>query len=188
MVAKNGIYDIMNRLIMIDVGAFMRYYEEIMVMLGATADPPQMYGLYHIVCWALVFGIAALLCFFYKKGWIKSVPAVVAVTAIIVLALEIYKMIVIGYSLGEGTEYVFPWRSFPWQFCSMPMYIGLLVGVTRGKLRDALCCFLATYAVFAGTAVMIYPGDVFTEIKGKDKNCYFYLRKSRKKKLIVLWG
>lgn len=144
----------------------MGYFEKILTVLGAAADPPPMYGWYHIMCWVLVFVVAALLCFLYKKGIIKSVTLVVVIISVIVLVLEIYKMIVIGFSLGEGGEYVFPWRSFPWQFCSMPMYIGLLVGITRGKVQNALYCFLATYAVFAGTAVMIYPGDVFTEIIG----------------------
>jgi hypothetical protein len=144
----------------------MDFFERAWEAMCAMADPPRMYGWYHILCWSLVLVIAALLCFLYKKGIIKSVYPTIVITAVIVLVLEIYKMIVIGYFLGDWTEYVFPWRSFPWQFCSMPMYIGLLVGVTRGKLRDALCCFLATYAVFAGTAVMIYPGDVFVELAG----------------------
>jgi hypothetical protein len=42
-----------------------------------------------------------------------------------------------------------------------------LAGLLRkGKVHDALCAYLATFAVFAGTAVMIYPGDVFIETIG----------------------
>ena len=151
---------------MIDYGDFMGYFEKILAVLSTMAEPPPMYGWYHIMCWVLTFAFAVLFCFLYKKGIIKRVNAVVVSISVIVLVFEIYKMIVVGFYLGEGVEYVFPWRSFPWQFCSMPMYIGLLVGVSRGKFQNALYCFLATYAVFAGTAVMIYPGDVFTEMIG----------------------
>ena len=42
------------------------------------------------------------------------------------------------------------------------MYIGLLAGlVKKGKLHDGLCAYLATYAMFAGAAVMAYPNDAF---------------------------
>ena len=44
----------------------------------------------------------------------------------------------------------------------MPMYVGLLASLMRGKLQSALLSFLATFALFAGTCVMVYPGDVFT--------------------------
>ena len=33
--------------------------------------------------------------------------------------------------------------------------------IKKGKFHDALCAYLATFAVFAGLCVMIYPGDVF---------------------------
>jgi hypothetical protein len=42
------------------------------------------------------------------------------------------------------------------------MYVGLLAGALRkGKVHDALCTYLATYALFAGLCVMIYPAQVF---------------------------
>jgi hypothetical protein len=47
------------------------------------------------------------------------------------------------------------------------MYIGLLAGIVRkGKVHQCLMSYLATYAVFAGAAVMLYPADVFIETIG----------------------
>jgi hypothetical protein len=47
------------------------------------------------------------------------------------------------------------------------MYIGLLAGIVKkGKFREKLYAFLATFAVFAGLCVMIYPGDVFMSYVG----------------------
>lgn len=144
----------------------MEFWRKVLEVLDTTMETPAMYGWFHVLCWVLVLSSTALLCFLYKKGCIKNVKRVVFITAILVIVLEIYKLIIMGISYGEEMEYEFPWRSFPWQFCSMPMYIGFLAGITRGKVHDALCCFLATFAIFAGTAVMIYPGDVFIEIVG----------------------
>ena len=59
-----------------------------------------------------------------------------------------------GISYEDGLSYNYAWYAFPWQFCSTPMYIGLLAGLSKGKLHDHFCAYLATFALFAGTAVM----------------------------------
>ena len=47
------------------------------------------------------------------------------------------------------------------------MYVGLLAGLTKkGKFHECLCAYLATYAMFAGLCVMIYPNDVFISTIG----------------------
>ena len=90
------------------------------------------------------------------------------ITSVACLLLEVYKQIVFTFTVEDGkivAEYI--WHAFPWQFCSTPMYVGLLAGLTKpGKVHDALCAYLATFAVFAGTAVMLYPGDGFTPLTG----------------------
>jgi len=43
----------------------------------------------------------------------------------------------------------------------------LLAGLTKkGKVHEAACAYLATYAVFAGLCVMVYPNDVFIDTIG----------------------
>ena len=47
------------------------------------------------------------------------------------------------------------------------MYVGLLAGLLpKGKVSDALMSYLATFSMFAGLCVMIYPGDVYTDVVG----------------------
>lgn len=123
---------------------------------------PTWFGWFHILCLILTFAITVLLCMLYKHGRIKNPRNVVFYTALIVIALEIYKQTQYSFSYDGGVQFDYQWYAFPWQFCSMPMYVGLLAGVTRGKLQSFLYSFLATFAVFAGACVMIYPGDVFT--------------------------
>lgn len=144
----------------------MEFLKKAFDILFVEMETPTPYGWFHLMFFALSFGAAVLLCFLYKKGIIKNVKRVVFVTAVIVIILEVYKLLCFGISYEDDISYSFPWGSFPWQFCSTPMYIGFLVGVTRGKIHNALCCFLATFAVFAGTAVMFYPADVFVTTVG----------------------
>jgi hypothetical protein len=47
------------------------------------------------------------------------------------------------------------------------MYVGLLAGLVKpGKLRDCLWAYLASYALFAGVSVMVYPVSVFISTVG----------------------
>ena len=145
----------------------MEFWRKVLAILDTSMTRPTDYGWFHLLFWALTIGTAVLLCVLYKKGVIKNVRRVVLITAITVIVLEIYKMINFGFDYeSEKITYSFPWSSFPWQFCSTPMLIGLIAGLTRGKFHSFLCSFLATFAVFAGTAVMVYPGDVFIETIG----------------------
>ena len=128
---------------------------------------PELYGWFHILWLVLTFGIAVLLCVTHKGASPVRVRNVVFYTAILVTVLEIYKQINFGFSYSDGISFDLAWYAFPWQFCSTPMYVGLLAGIVRkGKVHESLCAYLATYSVFAGVCVMAYPASVFIETIG----------------------
>ncbi len=137
--------------------------EKIISVLEYRAETPAVFGLYHIAWLVLTVAATVLLCWLYKKGHIKKPERLVWIVAIIVTLFEIYKQIVFTYSVDEWGVLTgeYQWFILPWQFCSMPMYAGLLAGVTRGKARNWLHCFLATFAIFGGLTVMLYPAQVF---------------------------
>ena len=145
----------------------MPVIEKILRFLDTQWETPALYGTYHIICLVLMFAVAILLCVLWTKGIIKNARNVVLVTAIVVLVFEIYKQINYTFGVGDaGITVDYRWYAFPWQFCSTPLYIGLLAGLTKGKPHDHFCSYLSTYALFAGLAVMLYPGDVFTSTIG----------------------
>ena len=137
--------------------------EKLLPILEYRAAIPAVFGLYHIAWLLLTVAATVLLCLLYKKGCIKKPERIVWITAVIVIVLEIYKQIVFCYSIEWGVlTFEYQWFILPWQFCSMPMYVGLLAGILRGKARNFMHCFLATYAIFGGLTVMIYPAQVYT--------------------------
>ena len=141
-------------------------WSRVLEILDAQMTEPASYGWFHLLFFALSIGAGIWLCICFKDAQ-KYAPRVVLTTAIIVIVLEIYKMINFGFSYEDGISYSFPWGSFPFQFCSTPMYVGLLAGIIRrGRVHHSLCAYLATYAMFAGLCVMIYPNDVFIETIG----------------------
>ena len=141
----------------------MKLFQEILRILDVQMVEPLPYGWFHLLFFALSIGAAILLCFLHKKG--KGIPEkkLVLFVSVCVLLLEVYKQINYSFSYGgDAVTFDFQWYAFPFQFCSMPMYVGLLAGLTkRGKIHNALCAFLATYAIFAGLCVMVYPVQVF---------------------------
>ena len=144
----------------------MELWKTILAFLDTQAATPTTFGAYHIL-WLTIMTVATVLAVvFGRRHSSKTVTNVVLGTAILVFLLEIYKQI--NFTFQDGSvEPVYQWYIFPWQFCSTPMYIGLLAGIIRkGRIHDSLCAYLATYAIFAGLAVMIYPGNVFVECVG----------------------
>lgn len=143
------------------------FWGRVLEILDTQAATPAVLGWYHIVCFVLFIGIGVLLCLRFKDGERYARP-IVLIAAIIVTVLEVYKMI--NYTLsydGSTITADFQWYAFPWQFCSTPMYVGLLTGVfRRGVVHRSLFAYLATFSLFAGLCVMIYPGDVFTGTVG----------------------
>lgn len=141
-------------------------WAKILEILDTQMPTPTAYGWFHILFIVLSLGAGVLLCRLLPEA--RSARKVVLITATTVMVLEVYKIINYTFSYEGGVVTAdFPWYIFPWQFCSTPMYVGLLAGLTRpGRVHRSLCAYLTTYALFAGVCVMVHPGDVFTGTVG----------------------
>lgn len=141
----------------------MEFLKSVLKFLDEDMETPTAFGWFHLLFIALAIVGAVVLCLLHKKNDPDRVRRIIFITAIAVLVLEMYKQINYSFSYsGEVIEFDYQWYAFPFQFCSTPMYVGLLAGIIKkGRVHDALCAYLATYALFAGVCVMVYPGDVF---------------------------
>ena len=128
---------------------------------------PTPYGWFHMLWLAITAVLAVYLGYFHRKDDPDRIRRVVLWTAIVVVILELYKQINYSFSYSDGIRFDYQWYAFPFQFCSTPMYIGLLAGLTKkGRVHTAACAYLATYSVFAGVCVMLYPTTVFIDTIG----------------------
>lgn len=146
----------------------MDIWIKILQFLDASMETPLPYGWFHLLWLGLTALATVFLCVRGKKHSPKQIRNVVLGVAILCIVLEVYKQINYTFQLKDnGVTVDFQWYAFPWQFCSIPMYVGLLAGLIRkGKVHTALCAFLATYAIFAGICVMVYPVQVFIRTIG----------------------
>lgn len=152
----------------------MELWTKLLQILNTQMTAPMPYGPFHLLWLAIMAAAAVLLALQSRKMDHKIINKIVLVTAIVTIALETYKQI--NYTFGDGSAApAYQWYAFPWQFCSTPMYIGLAAGLSRkGRLHDALCAYLATFALFAGLAVMLYPVSVFTGTIGINIQTMFW--------------
>lgn len=123
---------------------------------------PELYGWFHILC--LILTVLLVVVLLKLKTNEKNIRWILGITSVVVMILEVYKQLYFCTDIGESITFQYRWNIFPWQFCSTPMYIGLLAAVVKKKKTHyRLCCYLCTYALMAGVCVMLYPSSVFTE-------------------------
>ena len=123
---------------------------------------PELYGWFHIFC--LVLTVLHIVLLLKHKVDERKVRRLLGITSVIVIILEIYKQFYYSVDISKSITFNYMWNIFPWQFCSTPMYIGLLAAIVKDKkMHYRLCCYLCTYALMAGICVMIYPSSVFSE-------------------------
>ncbi len=146
----------------------MALFGKLVYLFDLEMTTPEPYGIFHIEWLILSIAVGILLCVTHREKGEARVWRVVAGTAILVFLLEVYKQISFTFNYTDGVlTGDFQWYAFPWQFCSIPMYVGLLTLIfRRGRVHKSLCAFLATYAMFAGLSVMLYPNTVFIETVG----------------------
>lgn len=134
----------------------MNLLEKIIIFLQFRMTEPKIYEWFHIMC--LIITILIIVFLWYKKYNSKKV---LLVFSIIMLIFELYKQL--SFSFTDNTWH-YQWYIFPFQFCSVPMYVALIAALTKNKKSEkSLYSFLATYGLIAGIAVMLYPVTVFVE-------------------------
>ena len=146
----------------------MEFIIKVLSLLDTKMEVPLPYSPFHfffILTSILAGFLIADHCIGNKETFIRRF---LLIESILIIVLEIYKHINFSFHV-DGSQILFDyqWYAFPFQFCSTPMYIGLLAAVIRGKsLHEHLCSYLATYALFSGICVMVYPVTVFIDTVG----------------------
>ena len=145
----------------------LTFWQNVLRIMDASMETPGLYGWFHLLSLILTVAGTVFLCIRMKEASAKSVRMLILITTVTVLILEVYKQINYSFSYQDGIHYDYQWYAFPFQFCSTPMYVGLVMAFTKqGRVHEACSAYLATYALFAGICVMLYPATVFIDTIG----------------------
>jgi len=146
----------------------MSFWETVFDILTLKMARPRLFGFFHILC--IVLSVAAGICLVrkFRNPTRQQVNRVLIAVSVACIVLELYKQFFYCCNIKDS-QFVFryKWFIFPFQFCSTPMYVGLLAGIVKNRrFHDACCAYLSSYAVFGGLSVMVYPAQVFSEVIG----------------------
>jgi len=136
--------------------------------LQKTMPIPTSYGWFHIVSIVVILAIIVCLILFARNAKDKTFRGIILAAWIVIIFFEINKQITFSFSVTDGKVVAsYQWYIFPFQFCSTPFYVLPFIALLKdGKVRNALMAFAATFMLFGGLVVMIYPNDVFCDYIG----------------------
>ncbi len=118
---------------------------------------PGMFSWFHLLSLGLVVLLTVAVCLIWgRKHNEKTDRIVVGVFALILLCCEVYKQLFWYAFYGY-----YRWEIFPFQFCSVPIYVSLFATVVPwAKVREVCYRFLAFFGIIGGIAVMAVPQAV----------------------------
>lgn len=118
-------------------------------------EKPPAFGAFHLA-WFLVCVVLAVLCAVIgSRSGAKHTDSVLFGFGVAFLILEVYKQL---YSFYVIQDRVYDFGFFPFQFCSLPLYLCLLLPfLPSGRTRHALLSFLVLFETMGGCLVMTYP-------------------------------
>ena len=118
---------------------------------------PRAFGGFHLAWLLLCILLSAGLGVFGARNGRDMTDRVVFGAGLLLLVFELYKQAYSFFVLHQGT---YDFGIFPFQFCSLPLYLYLLLPFLReGRVKDILYRFLALYGTMGGCLVMGYPAS-----------------------------
>lgn len=118
---------------------------------------PGMFSWFHILSLVVMAVVGIIVCLTVaKKHNSKCDRIVVGICAFMLLCCEIFKQFFWFSYYGY-----YRFEIFPFQFCSVPIYVSLFATIIPWKKAQELCYrFLAFYGIIGGLAVMLIPSAV----------------------------
>lgn len=125
--------------------------------IAADEVGPGMFSWFHILSLVFMVLLTIGVCKFFAVKHSESMDRkVVGVFALLLVLGEVFKQL-FWY---EYYQY-YRWEIFPFQFCSVPIYISVFaVLMPHGKVQEVCYRFLAFFGIIGGLAVMAVPSAV----------------------------
>lgn len=123
--------------------------------------PPVAYGMFHLLFLILGLGGSTAIAWALRRGSAVCCRRVLLGVGLLLICCETYKLLFYYYVLGHGS---FQWWVFPFQLCSIPMYLCLLANLVRSEtVRRTIYTFLCTYNLLGGFLALLEPSGLSHE-------------------------
>ena len=122
--------------------------------------PPQPYSAFHLLFAVLGTGLSALLARALARRFRDRPRArlrLLFACGLILALSEIYKQLFLFWIVNRG---VYDWWYFPFQLCSLPMYLCLILPLCTQRLRRILYTFLYSYNLLGALMAFLEPSGL----------------------------
>ncbi len=130
------------------------FYIDLMEKLAIPMKQIQPYTMKHLEVVVIAVVLALAFAFLFAKTNVSR-SGVITVFGVVLVVLEVFKQCLLTYVLGY-----YSWSDFPWQLCSVPMYLCIAHSFAkrhRGTIENYIMCF----GFLGGVAAMIEPRSSF---------------------------
>lgn len=118
---------------------------------------PAMFGPLHLAILALIAAVAFLSVRTLKVQPAERLIRLLHIMGMIMIIMEVWKQwFVYSYIYTDGPSAWF----FPWQLCSMAMYLCAVLPFLNGKAQNTALAFLASYSLLADIIALVIPSDM----------------------------
>ncbi len=130
-------------------------------LLQATAfpmTPPRAYGPFHLTFALVGFALCVLLAWKLRNISRKKGRILIFCMGVFLLLFELYKQLFYTFCIGERG---YKWWIFPFQLCSVPMYLCLIAPLLKqGKVSRAMYSFMMIYNLLGGFITFFEPSGI----------------------------
>ena len=139
----------------------MNIIEKLMWALEVEMAPPPAYGLFHIILIVVGLSLCISLAWLCRKFDEKKNKILLLAYSGALIASEVFKQLFLFCVIEGGTV---SWGEFPFQMCSMPMYLCPLAVFARNeRVRRACYGFMMCFNLIGGIAGALEPSGIFLE-------------------------
>ena len=133
---------------------------EYVLFISVMMKRPPMFGGFHIAAAVLSIVIPALLVMRFPAKSRSDAVKRLSVCGWILLVMEVYKQVFL-YTVVNGMRYNF-WY-FPFQLCSMAMYLCILLPFLSKSGQDTVLNFLYEFSLPGALLALVFPEDFLRE-------------------------
>ena len=146
----------------------MNYIERFIESIRFSMDTPKPYEAFHLISLLITAVLIVIISLNRKNKSELKLRLVLGIYGFSCLILEILKQLLFSSTYDPNSNILtwdFKWYSFPFQFCTTPMYAACIACFLKEcKLRRALISYISFFTILGGIMVMLLPSDVYTRI------------------------
>ena len=121
-------------------------------------NKPKAYGPFHLIFTFVGLAVCVLAAYALRRLGKKGNRILLVSIGAFLILTEIYKQLFYYYHIGGGS---YQWWIFPFQMCSIPMYMCLIVPFLKeGKVQRGMYGFMSTFNLLGGIMAFIEPSGI----------------------------